>query len=280
MKILANYHTHTLLCNHAEGHVEDYVKKAISVDFSELGMSDHGFVPLSPSDLPITFRYFFTSYMSEDDFYNDYLIKIKEAQIKYKDEIKIYAGLECEYFYNQEAHYKKLLEHLDYLVLGQHYVYHNGKYLSTYLDLNSDNILSYANNISDALDSGYFKILAHPDLFMLGYSDSQYQMPIFDKRAKEASKIIIEACVRNDVYIEINASGARKGKRRLLNGSDEYYYPRSEFWEMTKKYPTIKIIIGSDAHHPLALKGKGMENAIDFIKKLDLKICPNNKIKF
>ena len=37
----ANYHTHLVYCGHAEGHAEDYIKKAIELGFDELGISDH-----------------------------------------------------------------------------------------------------------------------------------------------------------------------------------------------------------------------------------------------
>ena len=42
-----NYHTHCYLCGHAEGLPSDYIKKAIELGFSEIGISDHG--PLLPS---------------------------------------------------------------------------------------------------------------------------------------------------------------------------------------------------------------------------------------
>ena len=55
MKIKANYHTHTFLCNHAEGHVEDYVKQAVAYGFEEIGMCDHGFFLF---DFTFLFLYF------------------------------------------------------------------------------------------------------------------------------------------------------------------------------------------------------------------------------
>ena len=41
----ANYHTHTYLCGHAVGDVEDYVNEAIRLGYTELGMSDHAHTP-------------------------------------------------------------------------------------------------------------------------------------------------------------------------------------------------------------------------------------------
>ncbi|UKI50590.1 MAG: PHP domain-containing protein [Clostridium sp.] len=45
--LIANYHTHTKLCNHAEGMPSDYVEEAIRLGFKEIGMSDHNPIPVS-----------------------------------------------------------------------------------------------------------------------------------------------------------------------------------------------------------------------------------------
>lgn len=39
--MLANYHTHTWRCNHAEAGEEDYVLAAIDQGFRILGFADH-----------------------------------------------------------------------------------------------------------------------------------------------------------------------------------------------------------------------------------------------
>ena len=40
--IKTNYHTHTKLCNHAEGMPIDYVARAVELGYREIGISDHG----------------------------------------------------------------------------------------------------------------------------------------------------------------------------------------------------------------------------------------------
>ena len=44
-KIKANYHTHIFLCKHAIGDVEDYVKKAIGLQYHTIAITDHGPLP-------------------------------------------------------------------------------------------------------------------------------------------------------------------------------------------------------------------------------------------
>ena len=62
----ANYHTHTYLCGHATGDVDDYVNEAIRLGFSELGMSDHAHTP----------EYF----MTKDEYY-DFINNNREIKV-------------------------------------------------------------------------------------------------------------------------------------------------------------------------------------------------------
>ena len=44
-EIKSNYHTHTFLCKHALGDSEDYVKRAISLGYHTIAITDHGPFP-------------------------------------------------------------------------------------------------------------------------------------------------------------------------------------------------------------------------------------------
>jgi histidinol-phosphatase (PHP family) len=99
-----NYHTHMRLCHHAEGNIEDYVLKAISLGFTRLGISDHG--PIKNPGFPR---------MSLEEFKNEYITEFKYCKNKYKN-IHLYLGLEMEYFYGMDNYYKELLKDCDYLI--------------------------------------------------------------------------------------------------------------------------------------------------------------------
>jgi histidinol-phosphatase (PHP family) len=43
--MIVDYHTHTRLCKHALGGVEDYVRRALRLGFDEIGCSDHAPLP-------------------------------------------------------------------------------------------------------------------------------------------------------------------------------------------------------------------------------------------
>ena len=74
MKILANYHTHMYLCRHAEGHVEDYVKKAVESGYEEIGISDH---IVWPEDWK---KELHARRMTTEEFHNVYLAEINECK--------------------------------------------------------------------------------------------------------------------------------------------------------------------------------------------------------
>ena len=109
--MIANYHTHTRWCNHAKGEAEDYIKEAIRLGLKEIAMTDH--VPHIDNTDPARMKW------EEFDAYNQLL---DEAIAKYKDQITIYKGFECEYYPEALDFYKKLINEYGYtvMVLGQH----------------------------------------------------------------------------------------------------------------------------------------------------------------
>ena len=85
-----NYHTHTYLCRHATGSVEEYVLKAIEGGIKYMGFSDH-----VPFKYPDGFESDFRVPVSEVSSYFDEIGFLRE---KYKKEIDIKIGFEMEYF--------------------------------------------------------------------------------------------------------------------------------------------------------------------------------------
>ena len=54
--MIANYHTHTVRCGHAEGSERDYVRRALEGGLKILGFSDHtpyDYFDSEPRDRPI-----------------------------------------------------------------------------------------------------------------------------------------------------------------------------------------------------------------------------------
>jgi histidinol-phosphatase (PHP family) len=251
-----NYHTHIYLCRHASGHVKDYVKEAIQLGFTSLGMSDHApfeklidrSVRMYPEELPMYFQ------------------ELEEAIELYQGKIQIHRGLEIEYFHDQFAYYQELLSKLDYLALGQHYIQDSSSrdgLRSSYTLSRPEHLLRYASEVEEAIQTNFFSFVCHPDLMLYGY-------PSFDEVAKVVSLRIIDAAMKADIPLEINANGIRKGMRTLPEGI-RYLYPRKEFWELVKERKA-RVIISSDAHHVEHLMDEAVIQAYEFAQEIGIEV--------
>lgn len=246
-----NYHTHHYLCRHASGNVEDYVLEAIDKRYSEIGISDHG--PILGEAFPR---------MSLDEYNNIYLKELSDVTKRYSDKIKIYRGLEIEYIKEDLNHYKALLDDLDYLILAMHY-YEDKHVLhdySSYAVYDHARLARYTEVAIEAMNTGLFKIFAHPDIFMNGYKH-------LDDFGVECVKKICDAAIKNDVLLEVNAAGIRCG--RTYEGKP--FYPNDEFFKVVAT-TKAKVIINSDCHQVEELDDIYMQKAKEFAFNLKLNV--------
>lgn len=250
----ANYHTHTYLCGHAEGLPIDYVQKAIELGLEHIGISDHGYL-----------KHKWVGRMNLDQYHNIYLPNIKEAKEKYGKQIEIFTGLELEYLDGYDGLYQKYVQETDYLILGQHIVEVNNVDYDLYKPMNDELIIAYKEAVIKGMESGYFKILAHPDLYMLRYG-------VWNKLAETIAIAIIESAIKNNVYLEINSNGTRRAATYTNDLELTWLYPRIEFWRIVSRYPEAKVIVGDDAHYFNHLHDLAVYNAILFAKKVGIKI--------
>ena len=86
----ANYHTHTPRCKHATGTDELYVQAAIRAGFDTLGFSDHTPWPYHSN--------YVSGIRMELDQFSEYVTSLRNLKEKYRDQLNILIGLECEYF--------------------------------------------------------------------------------------------------------------------------------------------------------------------------------------
>ena len=273
--LLANYHTHNHLCNHAVGTVSDYVKKAISLKMKEIGISDHNPTPINFMDKEKYYSSKTYRHMKLDEFYSVYLEELKEAKELYSNKIKIYSGLECEYIKKRHDYFKMLRDELDYMVLGMHFYVKGRKSFDTYEDVTYKNVMDYAKACVDGMRSGLFTIMAHPDVFMCGYKDKNDERK-FDKYAMKASKLIIEEAIKNDMYLEININGLRFTRK---HGSDEWFYPCLDFWKLVANYKDAKIVFGIDCHDPEFMESEDIDKVKEFAKSLNLNVLDFIELK-
>ena len=258
MKRVSNYHSHIALCGHAEGNVEDYIKEAIKYNYEEVGISDHAPIPVFYVGKEMHEYLWLYQMMNRQSFENDYLKQLEYCINKYPN-IKILKGLEVEYIPGKDNLYNYYLSKVDYLNLGVHYFFHNNKIINTYTNISEKEMEYYADTIEEALQTNYFSCLVHPDLYL-------YHVTEFKPHHEKIARRIIEAAIKNDVYLEINANGRHR-------------YPREEFWTIAKEYKGLKVIINSDAHRLEHFHGERIDRAMAFASKVGIEVCEKMEIK-
>ncbi len=264
-KITNNYHTHTYRCGHAYGKEEEMIQEAIKNGIKVLGFSEHC---IFPNLNQVGIR-------PNSDELDDYVKTINELKIKYKDQIKIYVGMEAEYYDEYKDWYETLLtkKGIEYLILGQHFDFQDG-YFKYYFSKQSQNdedlrrkeVKNYVDSVIKGIHSGFFKIICHPDFFFVEAGT---------KYLDEYERIIIEA-EKHHLPIEINMGGIRKCFKISDNpptfkiGENiDNVYPNPKFFELVSKY-NVDVIIGGDYHCPNEISYNTDEIAYFIVKKYHL----------
>ena len=184
MKILADYHTHTIY-SHGKGTIEDNVKVAISKGIETLGISDHSYGHL-------------TYGVKRDD-----IFKMKEIDIlneKYKNKIKILLGVESNILDDKGNidYDDKIGDVLDYVMAG----YHFGS-----KPTNVKALINHANNY-------VFKTEKAKEYNTLGIINAMKNNNIF---------VITHPGDKGDIYIEEVAKVAKETNTKLeINSSHRF----------------------------------------------------------
>lgn len=233
---IANYHTHTTRCGHAEGGDEEYVRAAIAAGWRTLGFSDHAPWPYESGFRNPTVR------MTVAEL-PEYLASLRAMREKYRDAIRIYIGLECEYFPAYMDWLRALKEEeLDYLILGNHFDRSDETGIYYGAATTPEQLMSYCDNTIRGMETGLFACLAHPDLALMNY-------PVFDDAAREMSYRLCHRAKALGLPLEYNLQGQRLAERGKAKGLG---YPYAGFWQVAKEVGN-EVILGMDAHSPDAL---------------------------
>ena len=224
-RMKANYHTHTWRCKHAVGEERQYVENAIKGGIQILGFSDH-------TPMPYKGGYVSPSKMSLDELegYVDTVLSLKQ---EYASDIEIHLGLEVEYY---PAYFEDLLRFcedypIEYFLLAQHFLGNEiGEVFSGNVTHEKQSLTRYVDQCIEAMETGRFTYLAHPDLLNYQGDDAFYQAEM--RRLCQGAK-------RLDVPLEIN----------FLGIWDHRHYPHPLFWPLAAEEGNT-VIFGSDAHRP------------------------------
>ena len=243
-----NFHTHTTRCHHATGSDEEYINRAIEAGIKHLGFSDH-----APFVFPDGFENFYRVQMCDSRGYVEDLCNLRE---KYKDKIQISIGFEMEYYpayFNDMFNIARNLG-AEYLILGQHFILneHPDGIGSGGPTDNAEHLKIYVDEVIEAMKTGVFSYVAHPDIMCFTGDGELYYREI--KRLCLAAKEL-------NIPLEINLAGIRYKK----------HYPTDSFWKIAGEVQT-PVTFGIDAHIDTDILNKEQfKLAEDIVKKHSLK---------
>lgn len=224
--MIIDLHNHTVLCNHAQGTIDEYILQAIKSGTKIFGFSEH-----APMDFDPKYRLSF----EQMDIYEKNVLNAKK---KYEKDIEILLGYEVDYLQGHMDQ-RVLNAKVDYLIGSVHFIdkwgFDNPEFIGRYEDENIDDIWQkYFDTIEKMAQSKLFDIVGHLDLIkVFKFMPSKNILDI----ARKALIAIKDA----DMVLEINMAGYRKPIKEA--------YPSKELLEAAFAL-AIPISFSSDAHKP------------------------------
>lgn len=229
--VLADYHLHTPLCLHAEGHPREYAAQALALGLAEIGMSDHNPMPehfddwrMPISDFPV------------------YLDMVEEARADVP-EIPIRLALECDFIAGRGSWIEKQsrMASFDYLIGAVHYIapgwdVDNPKHLSRWKDTGAVEHIwdQYWKLYREMIHTQLFDFHAHPDL------PKKFGLrPEGDLR--RYYEPTVQALLDTNSVFEVSTAGLRKDVKEI--------YPSRDFLDLAFS-AGVPIVISSDSHAP------------------------------
>lgn len=217
MKIIADYHTHTIYSNgkngkrkHAIGTIEENVQEAIKKGLKTIGISDHSYRHLL--------------YGLNRDSIFEMREEIDRLNEKYK-EIEILLGIECNILDNKGTidMDDKIREQLDYVLAGYHFASEPTSFRC--LLNHGDNYLLKTKRSKRYNTDAIVNAMKNNDIFMITHPGD-----------------------KGDVYIEEIAEEAKK-RNIILEINSSHAHLNAEQLKQIAKYEN-RLMIGSDAHKP------------------------------
>ena len=253
--MIANYHAHTPRCNHAIGTEKEYVEAAIRRGLKVFGFSDH-----SPQYFPGNYC---THMRMRTYELPEYCMDIRKLRRAYTDQIQILLGLEAEYY---PAIWRDLLLRaqnagVEYMILGQHWLGNEIDEPGSAGPTADENLLRrYCRQVCDAMETGKFTYVAHPDLINFIGDGRIYRHHVRD---------LCRAANETGTPLEINLLGLTYGR----------HYPNPLFWEVAAE-EGCKAILGLDAHAPAHVLNEEVEKrALEMVQRLGIELLETAQLK-
>jgi histidinol-phosphatase (PHP family) len=236
-----DYHIHSTFSD-GKAAPEEYVEAAIKLGINEIGFSEHVTLSTEPQRWSMS-----TKKLPE---YVSYISSLK----KKFPAIAIRTGIELDYFPGKE---KKLAEicsayPFDYIIGSVHYLGEQTVDLGPEFYLGKDiNLIfeNYFNLVCEAISSGLFDIIGHPDLVRIHRFKP-------DNDISHLYEMMADTLARHDVTFELNTNGRNKPLGD--------FYPDKEHLHIFSNHGT-HVCVNSDAHNP-ARVGQFFDEAYELLR--------------
>lgn len=229
--MLANYHTHTTHCD-GKNTPEEVVLAAVQKGFDILGFSGHAITG------------FDKRYCMRD--LTPYRLEILQLKEKYKDQIKIYLGIE------EDMYQRVRREEYEYIIGSCHYIYKDGVYYSvdSGIDFQERCLAAfdgdplkmaeaYYTDFCEYLHSRKPDIVGHFDLLTKFCEVGGIDF-LADPAYIALAKKYLTYAMQTGCVFEVNMGAMARGVRT-------YPYPCQELLHMLCK-ENIRVILSSDSH--------------------------------
>ena len=203
---LSSYHTHSKYSD-GKNTLEEMVQSAIEKGCKEIGFSDHA---------PMIFDCGWSMRQEQVESYKKEVTALKE---KYKDKIKIYLGIEQDYFSTPAEGY-------DYIIGSVHFILKDGEYLPN--DLSADamkefvdrcyggDVYAYCEDyfklVKDVYNKTKCQIIGHFDL-VTKFNEVLPMVDINHPRYKKAVEDALDTLLKTDAIFEVNIGAISRGYR-------------------------------------------------------------------
>lgn len=245
-----DYHIHTKLCGHATGEMRQYVEKAIEAGIEKMGFSDHTplyHLPEEKRDLGLA--------MTEKQMAG-YVESVLALAEEYKGQIQIALGFEADFIPGFEKELERILSlfPVDYIYGSIHFLgdwaYDSPYERARYNSWDPDKLYAlYFDTLCQAARSGFFDLMAHPDLIKkFDYWPQGPLEPYWEKAAA--------AFQEGGVAIELNSSGWRREVGQA--------YPHPGFLQYCQR-AGVPVTFGSDSHTPQEV-GMDWQRGVELLK--------------
>ena len=232
--IYSDFHMHTTFC---DGHntPEEMVLSGIEKGLKQIGICAH------------SYQFFDEGFCIKKDKVSDFISEVNAQKEKYKDKIRVYCGVEQEFFSDTDS------LGFDYVIGSCDYIKKDGKYLDVdyTADIFRDNVLKFFDGDFYAYCEAYYETLADvvekTGCDIIGHFDIVAKFNeggvFFDEkhpRYVSAYRKAVDKLIKYGVPFEINTGAISRGYKTLP-------YPSGDIIDYIISKGG-KFILSSDAH--------------------------------